>query len=799
MRTCTLFLVVLISAVSLRAEVPEYRELRAARPDGRVVMVENLVLVRDVYEFTFTRGTFHLLAPLSNGRTFGAVFLGEGEFRLTPGSETERRHLALVTGDRSLRSLNDSFTEMILLFGDRTTVDIHVGGIADVLSPHPDAIAAWDRYLGHQKRELQLNLHLRLLRDTLNSPGPGVFLVSVDGREFPPALLAIDPQGIGSLAAGLSIYGGEEVAYLSLDRTNGGFWYLGALGAGSAEPEGKAVSSSVDALSYQIETNIAPDAAIRGVTTVTLRPLVKGIRVLPVHILPKLRLRKAAWSTDGTTWVDAEAIQEEVELGRFRRLFVDEVADSDAAVVFGEALVQGEPIRLRLEYDGRDVLEKGPAETWSVRARESWYPNLGAFTDAADYELTFRFPKKYQLIATGTRLREEPEGNGVVSLWKSSKPMWVAGFNYGRFEKMSRTDEPSGASVDLYTTRDFRKTAGDSMIDAINTARVATVFFGPVPFTPISITQQVEWNFGQSWPSLIYLPPLALTTSTERAFMSESMGPAAMADIQEFARMVGWHEFAHQWWGHEVGWQSYRDQWLSEGFAEFTAALVLQVTEKPGTYERYWERRRREIVEQQRGGVVYADAGPVSNGFRMATRETPDGVSTLVYSKGAWVLHMLRRMMADSSKPNPDEAFIAMMKDYVETWRGKKPSTADFGRVVDRHITPAMNVGSDGTMKWFFDQWIRGIEIPRLSSKLEIEALDGGRYRIHGTITQSDVPDDFRTIVPIYLEFGSGEWVMLGRALLIGGKVLPVDVQLELPKAPRRAEINVMQDVLVRK
>ena len=39
---------------------------------------------------------------------------------------------------------------------------------------------------------------------------------------------------------------------------------------------------------------------------------------------------------------------------------------------------------------------------------------------------------------------------------------------------------------------------------------------------------------------------------------------------------------------------------------------------------------------------------------------------------------------------------------------------------------------------------------------------------------------------------------MLGRALLIGGKVLPVDVNLELPKAPRRAEINIMQDVLVR-
>ena len=28
------------------------------------------------------------------------------------------------------------------------------------------------------------------------------------------------------------------------------------------------------------------------------------------------------------------------------------------------------------------------------------------------------------------------------------------------------------------------------------------------------------------------------------------------------------HEVAHQWWGHVVGWKSYRDQWMSESFAE---------------------------------------------------------------------------------------------------------------------------------------------------------------------------------------------------------------------------------------
>lgn len=33
-----------------------------------------------------------------------------------------------------------------------------------------------------------------------------------------------------------------------------------------------------------------------------------------------------------------------------------------------------------------------------------------------------------------------------------------------------------------------------------------------------------------------------------------------------------------KWWGHAVGWASYHDQWLSEGFAEFSAALFLENT-----------------------------------------------------------------------------------------------------------------------------------------------------------------------------------------------------------------------------
>ena len=93
------------SRATVCAEVPEYQAIRDARPDGRVINVENGTLDRDAFHFQFRKGVFHLLTPV-NGRTIGAVFVGDGSYELTPSSESERRHLGIVTGDREVAPLN---------------------------------------------------------------------------------------------------------------------------------------------------------------------------------------------------------------------------------------------------------------------------------------------------------------------------------------------------------------------------------------------------------------------------------------------------------------------------------------------------------------------------------------------------------------------------------------------------------------------------------------------------------------------------------------------------------------------
>ncbi|HUP46118.1 MAG TPA: M1 family aminopeptidase [Thermoanaerobaculia bacterium] len=792
-----------LSAASLQAsEVPQYQQMRAARPDGRSAAVSELTLARDAYRLHFTAGTFHFLTPLGE-RTWGAVFLGEGEWQLRPAVENERRQLALVTGRNDLEVLSDRFDAMVLLFSDATFEEILANG-AGVAAGAADAraVQVYETYLEEQRRWLQVNLHLRVLQELLNEPAArgDVFLAFVDGKDQAPAVLVFDRHGIGAMAARFGDLSGEETALISLEGQNGGFWYLAPAMEGARNST--APRRVLDAKHYRIETTITPDLGLKGTTAIELEAIAPGVRVIPIHILPKIRLRRAWLVAADGSGEELGIIQEEVDLGRFARLFRAEVADADAAVVLPRALEPGKPMELLFEYDGRDVLERWGAESYSVRARESWYPNLGTFVDTATYELTYRYPKRKSLVSTGVLSGEVEEGKNRVAVWKSERPMRIAGFNYGTFRKVARSDEQSGVHVEVFTARDRRKFAGDAMADALNAARVARAFFGPAPYASLAVTQQVE-SFGQSWPSLIYLPTLALTSSTERVMALESAGPAAITSINEFAKTVGWHEVAHQWWGHAVGWQSYRDVWLSEGFSEFTSALVLQFIDGDARHDQFWERRRREILQPARGAALaHNDAGPISQSFRLQTRRTRGAANAIIYAKGGYVLHMLRVMMRDNGAAlrgeNYDARFIAMMQDYVSEYAWKSPSTDDFRRIVERHMTPQMNAAGDGRMAWFFDQWVHGTEVPRFASTLEAQPLPEGKYRIRGTVSQEDVSAGFLSVVPIYADFGKDRLIPIGSIRLEGTESAPVDVEMTLPWAPRRIVVNARQDVLAR-
>lgn len=762
------------AASGSKADEITLEALMSRRPDAAGIDVGGVVLERDAFRFEFHSGAFFPLAPLG-ARVVGGVFVGKGRLQLTPSTENERRHLALRTGDAALRTLSSAFESAVFLFTDDAMADLSKKGGA-VVHESPARLAdLYERFLKVERKELRKNVHLRLLADLLEgSPKErGVFMAYFDGEGLPPALAVFDPRGLPTSGFHQD-FGTETTALDVIHDVRGGFWYASTPKNGGA-PE--LFTPDVDALNYEVETRIRRNRDLSGTTTVRFRVLRESLRLLRLNLYPKLRMKKAERIPAGGP----------PEPLVFQQGKDDE--DGDAAVLFPSAPGRGEEVRLRIAYEGDRVLEDVGIDIYAVRARQSWYANLGTFTDVAKFDLTYRVPRKNEVVSVGRLVEKVVEGDTAVFRFLTERPIRVAGFNYGLFKSSESKDADSSFRIRVYTEEKKEHYSDSVRADGINAARVGVAYFGPLPDNDIAISEQAQWSFGQSWPSLIFLPYMAFITSFERVV---DMG---LGEATDFVNNVGYHEFAHQWWGHNVGWATYRDQWLSEGFAEFSTSLVIGAVEGPARNRSFWEKARKKILDRGRlARVRNCDAGPVSLGFRLQTSEAPEAGLVVMYEKGAFILQMLRAMMYEPKEKNHDTRFVAMMKDFSAQWAARSPTTDDFRRLAETHL-PA-SLGRD--LGWFFRQWVDGTDIPKLRESFQVAEGGAGRFRIVGDLSQSGVPDDFRSFVPIYAEFDRGQFVRIGAAMLVGTKPIHLETEIAAPKKPRGLKANVDFDLLTR-
>jgi aminopeptidase N len=322
--------------------------------------------------------------------------------------------------------------------------------------------------------------------------------------------------------------------------------------------------------------------------------------------------------------------------------------------------------------------------------------------------------------------------------------------------------------------------------------QICSFYFGRSPYDDIYITEQPDFFFGQSWPNLVYLPISAYTDSTQRWLLFGNINNKFTGFVQE----VTPHEVSHQWWGHAVGWASYHDQWLSEGFAEFSAGLFLEKAvgkDWQKDYIAFWNHLRQRILEKNNYGVAPNDAGPLWLGLRLIAPRTASAYQDVTYAKGAYVLQMLRSMMY--SPQDQDKAFIEMMHDFVASHRDKAASTESFKEIAEKHITKSMDFQRNGRLDWFFNEWVYGTQVPRYHFEYQLAPGDGGQVKLHMTITQSDVDDQFAMLVPVFADFGKG-MVRLGQIGVVGNTTRSLDALL--PSQPKKVALNAYKDILER-
>jgi hypothetical protein len=775
-----------------------YRQLRAIEL-GDTFRIDNFTLISDVASFHFEKGTMTFLRPVE-GVVTGAIFIGDGHLTLKPVTELDLRELKRRI---DAESVEEEFTEVVFRFTGELRLSILPGlkdrtGTPEVVQ---NVLKHW-REKVRQRRESPTGLSEYLLEGESMDNVDADVLAAIYNRSHPPFFNAyirgtkhkdlryFNRARVGALP---QLESPEEVTLINVnpDGMDDGVWYLAHT---KTEYTNHAASSQADrrlfaTRRYKIETVIAKNGHLFSSATIGFEPLIAGERILKFALLPNLRVSRV---------IDAHG--QDLH-------FVQESRKEDGSfyVILSAAPEMGKEFSVTVEYAGDHVLEEAGTGSYYVRARTSWYPNLNGFGERALYDLTFQVPRKYKVVSVGELQSEEIEDERAVSHWITPTPVAVAGFNYGDYKKLTIDDQITGYKISgFYLTELPNQLAHFSALESLAPTpmtkyaleqtraqmQLCSLYFGKSPYQTIYVTEQPDFNFGQSWPNLIYLPISAYTDSTQRYMLFGNINNRFSGFVQE----VTPHEVAHQWWGHAVGWASYHDQWLSEGFAEFSAGLFLQHAmggKWQKDYLEFWDRLKRRILEKNKFNMAPNDAGPIWMGLRLISPKSEDAYQNVTYPKGAYVLNMLRSIMYTDH----DEQFISMMHDYVESHRDRSASTESFKAVAERHMTKLMDLQGNRRLDWFFDEWVYGTSVPKYHFEYQISPAEGGKFKLHMSVTQSDVDGNFWMLVPVFADFGEG-MIRIGQVGMQGNKTRELDTML--PKQPKKVALNYYKDVLER-
>ena len=786
-----------------------YQALRNLTLGSEAVSVSNFTFKRDAATFNLHSGTICFATPVK-GKVTGAVFSGDGNMTLDPPGDDEKKSLRLLTKGGAF---SEDFGQMALRFTDGSYEEFKKAG--NTTSGGCDAGIFKDSQ-NATRHHLKYNLEARILEDVLRSDPGGLFVAFVHGKHYDGRMVYfVDPDGAPDSAP-------DEVELMTYNENKSGIWtafhfspeYRSKLGKGAER------TSRIHIEHQTLDTTIEKSANLNGKAITAFVALSAGLQVVPLEMHSTLRVQSV-------TGADGQAV------GFIQE---DKNDDSDFYVILPKALASGDKYTITTTYGGKEAVTNEGNGNYYPIARDDWYPgNVGArLADYSSYDMTFRIPKGMKMAATGSLVSETVDGGQSVTVWKSDVAQPVAGFQFGRMkEEDAKLKSPeflvatyanveppdwvqallrqvNGGSVEEGSVHDVNSSLDrpsvalgtmstvsmmkQPLAEAQFAVGLYTGYFGPLAFKRLSMTQQTACTYGQSWPELVWLPICSFFDSTVRHQLGLDWADRGYWDV------VTPHEVAHQWWGQTVGFNSYRDQWMSEGFADFSASLFLQNAygdKSTKKFLKFWDDERKSIVERNPEGFRAIDVGPLTMGYRLNNSKAGFNIAAdLIYPKGAYVLHMIRMMMWD--RQYADQLFKEMMQDFVKTYAGRSASTEDFKAMVEKHMTDQMKTFGNGNMDWFFNEYVYGTALPTYSldaANFETDAT--GTVVLDVKLRQSGVSDSFRMLVPIYLELPDGKVFFLGRARLVGNSTFEQKLPLKgLKDKPRRALINYYDDVL---
>jgi hypothetical protein len=677
----------------------------------------NLQIGAEDIELSLPEGTV-FVGDIDLGVT-AVVLLGKGAIHFHPPSQTERGQVRIFAGSETLDTSFDA------VFIRLNPADFESVLSSDALQPKPvdarELRRAQEVFREESQKSFVIDLG-DLSRDPWSLlPSSGDFVAEMRTRKYDTLTYAKS----SAEAEDITLFDRKRhhniALYASKEKTakRGRFYNEDEL-------------VDYDILHYDVDVAAWPD-----------RQWIDGKATL------RLRTRSYALGTLTLRLADPLVVQSIVSY-EYGRLFGIRVKNQNTLVVnLPTALNRDTDVTLTITYAGRlepqspdrEALLVGqgrgasddlpllmqPEASYLYSSRSFWYPQAPV-SDYGTARIRVTVPPNIDCVASGELepgfpamvAGKEPAQNRKVYSFSATQPLRYLALLMSRFARAETAtiafppkgpgraagpdDENIRVTGSTYRTMNLSVEANPRQVQrgrelAERAADIAMFYesiIGDSPYSSFTVALLESDLPGGHSPGYF----AALNQPLPSSPLVWRNDPAAFSGFSDFFIA---HELAHQWWGQAVGWRNYHEQWLSEGFAQYFAAMYAQHQRGDDLFGSVLRQMRKWAIEQ-------SDQGPVYLGYRLGHIRNESRVfRALVYNKGGAVLHMLRRLVGD-------EAFFRGVRRFYWMTRFHKAGTEDFRE--------AMEQESGRSLERFFEKWIYGATLPKLKIGYRIDGQE---------------------------------------------------------------------------
>ncbi|MBN2408730.1 MAG: hypothetical protein JXE07_03250, partial [Candidatus Aminicenantes bacterium] len=596
------------------------------------------------------------------------VVLGDGRLSFSPSSVGERHQIELLFKKKVLEDrIDHAFLHFSPAFFDQ---NIEIEGGVEIRSSA----------VGEDENKRAASIFKKY--------GPRHFTFQTS---LSPELLSVLPQGgdaaiyfqgrkSGELVYVYSSLAEEEVSLYQSAKQR----FISLYSPGADDGKSRLVVSigrKYDTRHYDIEVDFEPqDHFLSAKARIHLKSLGSRLDAAKFKLDPNLEILRVYDAKRRELFFTQDPAG-----GVFYAYFLEPVAQNDPAIL--EVLYRGRiepPAQVADTVAVSQAKEIHPVpfryDTYLFSQSALWYP-APLVEDYFTARLKIIVPEDYSAIANGRliehgvlnsfqRVTEIDKIGSLFSTFETLRPLKYLSFIVGKLNLIRQLDgEPSLSS---YSEPQVRSPKKDFLEEAEGILRCYESRFGSFPFESLRVVQRLWMTAGGHSPaSFIVLNEFPRVSRLDTGVRGRLIGrPSSPVDLtSKWKEYFIAHEIAHQWWGQGVTPARYRDQWLSEGLAQFAAVLYIQ--------EKYGDGALADILKKfSQWTEKKTKWGPITLGSRLSYTDF-EAYQAIVYDKTVLVLNMLRDLMGD-------DVLFTGLREFFAAHKYSAASTGQFRSMMEK-------------------------------------------------------------------------------------------------------------------